>query len=50
MGAIEGLPVGLSFIGTQWDDANVLRAGAAYEAARTVPLARPTFEPWRDRN
>lgn len=50
MGAIEGLPVGLSFIGTQWDDANVLRAGAAYEAARTVPLARPTFEPWRERN
>jgi amidase len=49
MGAIEGLPVGLSFIGTAWDDARVLSAGAAYEAARTAPLAKPTLEPWRER-
>jgi amidase len=49
MGAIEGLPVGLSFIGTAWDDAHVLAAGAAYEKARSVPLAKPTFEPWRER-
>jgi len=49
MGAIEGLPVGLSFIGTAWDDARVLSAGAAYEAARTAPLAMPTLEPWRER-
>ena len=49
MGAVEGLPVGLSFIGTAWDDAAVLKAGAAYEAARTAPLAKPTFEPWRER-
>ncbi|WP_428331806.1 amidase [Novosphingobium sp.] len=49
MGAIEGMPVGLSFIGTAWDDARVLAAGAAYEAARTVPVAKPTFAPWRER-
>jgi amidase len=49
MGAIEGLPVGLSFIGTAWDDARVLAAGAAYEAARTAPLAKPTYEPWKER-
>lgn len=46
MGAIEGLPVGLSFIGKAWDDARVLAAGAAYEAARTVPLAKPAFTRW----
>lgn len=33
MGAIEGLPLGISFIGTAWDDAKVLRAGYAYEQA-----------------
>src|SRR6185369_9412140 len=43
MGAIEGLPVGLSIIGSKWDDAAVLRAGAAYERARSVPLAVPDF-------
>jgi len=49
MGAIEGLPVGLSFIGTAWDDAHVLAVGAAYETARTAELAKPTFEPWKER-
>ena len=34
MGAVEGLPVGLSIIGAQWDDAAVLRAGATYERVR----------------
>lgn len=46
MGAAEDLPVGLSFIGKQWDDAAVLRAGAAYERARTARLAVPSFESW----
>lgn len=46
MGAIEGLPVGLSFIGAQWDDARVLSAGAAFERARTAPLARPRLKRW----
>ena len=43
MGAVEGLPVGLSIIGARWDDAAVLCAGAAYERARSAPLAVPNF-------
>jgi amidase len=46
MGAHEGLPIGLSFIGTAWDDRRVLEAGAAYERARSVPLARPSLQRW----
>jgi amidase len=46
MGAAEGLPVGLSFIGAKWSDHALLMAGAAYERARTATLARPTFKPW----
>ncbi len=49
MGAVDGLPVGLSIIGTAWDDVHVLAAGAAYEQARTAPLPAPTLEPWRAR-
>jgi amidase len=44
MGAVEGLPVGLSIIGKQWDDAAVLKAGAAYERARTAALAEPSLQ------
>ncbi len=47
MGAIEGLPVGLSILGAKWDDHGVLKAGAAYEKARTAKLPAPTFRPWR---
>ncbi|NOU03908.1 MAG: amidase, partial [Novosphingobium sp.] len=46
MGALEGLPVGLSFIGAQWQDKAVLEAGAAYERTRTAPLHAPTFRRW----
>lgn len=46
MGAVEGLPVGLSFIGGKWDDARVLEIGAAYESARTALLAQPRFKRW----
>lgn len=46
MGAVEGLPVGLSLIGAKWDDARVLRLGAAYERARTAMLAKPRFKRW----
>ena len=46
MGAVEGLPAGLSIIGGKWDDAAVLRAGAAYERVRTAPLAQPSLAPW----
>ncbi|KPF62909.1 amidase [Porphyrobacter sp. AAP60] len=47
MGAIEGLPVGLSIMGAKWDDHAVLKAGAAYEKARTAKLPAPSFRPWR---
>ncbi|MDE2411061.1 MAG: amidase [Sphingomonadales bacterium] len=46
MGAVEGLPVGLSIIGAQWQDKAVLDAGAAYERTRTAPLHAPTFKRW----
>ena len=46
MGAVEGLPVGLSFMGGKWRDAAVLVAGAAYERTRTAKLAEPRFKRW----
>lgn len=47
MGGIEGLPVGLSIMGGQWEDHEVLKAGAAYEKARTAKLPAPTFARWK---
>jgi len=47
MGRVEGLPVGLSIMGGQWQDHEVLKAGAAYEKARTAKLPAPTFAPWK---
>ena len=47
MGHIEGLPVGISFFGAKWEDHAVLKAGAAYEKARTATLPTPSFKPWR---
>ncbi|MFO6447904.1 amidase [Erythrobacter sp. NE805] len=47
MGAVEGLPIGLSIMGAQWQDHAVLKAGAAYEKARTAVLPTPTFAPWK---
>lgn len=43
MGAIDGLPVGLSFIGLQWQDAKVLSAGYAFEQAGPALRVTPTF-------
>lgn len=43
MGAIEKLPVGLSFMGAKWDDLGVLKAGAAYEKVRSADLATVRF-------
>jgi len=50
MGAIEGLPVGLSIMGAKWADHDVLKAGAAYEKARTATLPTPSFERWQPEN
>jgi amidase len=47
MGAIEGLPVGLSIFGAKWADHDVLKAGAAYEKARTAVLPAPSFDRWK---
>ena len=46
MGAVEGLPVGLSMMGAKWQDHAVLKAGAAFERARTAKLPLPTFRRW----
>ncbi|HUD31266.1 MAG TPA: amidase family protein, partial [Novosphingobium sp.] len=46
MGAVEGLPIGLSVIAGKWEDAKVLRVGAAYERARSVKLAAPGLKRW----
>ncbi len=47
MGAVEGLPVGLSIFAGRWQDHEVLKAGAAYERARTATLPTPSFKPWK---
>ncbi|MEP3420580.1 MAG: amidase [Erythrobacter sp.] len=47
MGSVENLPVGISFFGAQWADHDVLKAGAAYERARTATLPEPSFRRWR---
>ena len=46
MGAVEGLPVGLSFMGPKWGDKAVLDLGAAYERARTAAVPKPSFKRW----
>lgn len=47
MGAVERLPVGFSIFSGKWQDHEVLKAGAAYEKARTAQLPTPSFEPWK---
>ncbi|MEM9233474.1 MAG: amidase [Pseudomonadota bacterium] len=42
MGAVRGLPVGMSFMGRAWDEASILRAGYAFEQ-RTNAILRPSF-------
>ena len=43
MGAWEGLPAGISFMGAKWQDGDVLRLGAAYESARSKVVPEPSF-------
>ncbi len=47
MGHVEGLPVGISFLGGAWQDSAVLKAGAAYERARSAELHVPGFTRWQ---
>ncbi|HEY0413972.1 MAG TPA: amidase [Allosphingosinicella sp.] len=47
MGVVKGLPVGLSFIGPKWSDAQILSLGYAYEQAsrkRVDPRFLPSIE------
>jgi amidase len=44
MGEVDGLPVGLSFIGPAWSEALLLACGYAFEI-RTPPIGPPTFIP-----
>jgi amidase len=44
MGQVRGLPVGLSFMGRAWSDADLLALGYAYEQ-RTHLRAAPTYRP-----
>jgi len=44
MGAVKGLPVGLSFIGPKWSDGTILSLGFAYEQA-SRKIVTPTYLP-----
>jgi amidase len=44
MGTVQGLPVGISFMGTVWSEAKLLAIGAAFEKAAQARKA-PTFLP-----
>lgn len=48
MGAVGGLPVGLSFIGPAWSERKLLEAGAAYERVRSATVPVPQFKRWGD--
>jgi amidase len=43
MGAVEGLPVGISFIGPAWSEATLLGYGYAFEQASRIRLT-PTYQ------
>lgn len=45
MGAVDGLPIGLSFIGPKWSEALLLRAGYAFEQGGPSLMVRPNFKP-----
>jgi aspartyl-tRNA(Asn)/glutamyl-tRNA(Gln) amidotransferase subunit A len=40
---VDGLPIGLQFVGAMFDDALVLRAARAYESVRPIPRPKPTW-------
>jgi amidase len=43
MGGVLGLPVGLSFIGPKWSEAQLLALGYAFEQAAPDTKLRPSF-------
>ena len=44
MGLVEGMPVGLSFVGTAWTEATLLCYGYAYEQASHARVPPPPFK------
>ena len=44
MGQVDGLPVGLSFVGPAWSEASLLAYGYAFELAADARRA-PTYSP-----
>ena len=49
MGAVQSLPIGISFIGRKWDDAAVLGAGYAYEQAAKVKIVPGYLKSFEER-
>ena len=49
MGAVQSLPIGMSFIGRKWDDAAVLGAGDAYEQAAKVKIVPGYLKSFEER-
>jgi amidase len=47
MGLVDGLPVGLSFVGPAWSEARLLAYGYAFEQA-TKARRPPTYRPSAD--
>jgi amidase len=45
MGLVNGLPIGLSFIGTAWTEAKLLSYGYAYEQASHKRVPPPALKP-----
>jgi amidase len=46
MGAVEGLPIGLSFVGTAWSEGKLISYAYAFEQAthaRRAPHFRPSI-------
>jgi amidase len=43
-GVVDGLPVGLAFMGTAWSEPTLIRLGYAFERAVDLTL-RPTYRP-----
>ena len=43
MGFVQGMPVGISFMGTKWSDADLLKAGYAFEQI-TKARKQPTVK------
>lgn len=46
MGAVENLPIGISFMGPKWGDHGILKLGAAFERVRSASVPQPSLQRW----